>query len=393
MSSITISAHLTGAAAAVRAVISTASDLSSPTYSASVASVGTLVKITQTGLAADTQFYYGLEIDGVLNTTIIGKFKTPPAAPGTASSFKFAFSSCANNGSNHVVFDRIRAQAPLFFAHLGDFHYYDISTNNIGRFRGGYEQQFSQARQHQLYREVPTVYMFDDHDYGPNDSNGTSASRNAALAAYRERVPHHPLVNNGAGDQVYHSFEIGRCLFIVTDLRSEASPEGQTDNASKTKMGAVQKAWFKGLLSNPANAGKLFIWLSTSPFICNPTVGEDHWGGYTTERTELANHIKAHCLNRFFVLTGDTHALAMDDGTNGDFATGGGGAVREFTASPLDTSTGTWSATYSSGYIQNVGQFGIVEITDTGSSTVSVTWTGMRADGTVLTTLSFNMTL
>lgn len=393
MSSITISAQLTKAAAAVRAVISTNAGLTSPIYSAPVASVGNLVKITQTGLAADTQFYYGLEIDGVLNTTITGKFKTPPAAAGTAQSFKFAFSSCANTNSNHVVFDRIRAQNPLFFAHLGDFHYLNIGSNNIGLFRGGYEAQFAQARQHQLYREIPTVYMFDDHDYGPNDSNGTSASRNAALAAYRERVPHHPLVNNGAGDQVYHSFEIGRCLFIVTDLRSEASPVGQTDNASKTKMGAAQKTWFKGLLSNPANAGKVFIWLSTSPWVPNVRVGEDHWGGYSTERTELANHIKANCLDRFFVLSGDTHAVGLDDGTHGDWATGGGGPVREFTASPLDTSTGTWTATYTSGYILNTGQFGIVEITDTGTSTIGVTWTAMKADGTVLYTMSFNCTV
>jgi alkaline phosphatase D len=352
-----------------------------------------VAKMTKTGLAANTQFYYGVEIDGVLNTTITGKFKTPPTAAGTAASFKFAFSSCANTGSNHVVFDRIRAQNPLFFAHLGDFHYLDIATDNIGRFRGGFETQFSQARQHQLYREIPTIYMFDDHDYGPNDSAASSASRPAALAAYREWVPHPPLVENGVADAVYHSFEIGRCLFIVTDLRSMATHESVTDSPAKTKMGTIQKAWFKALLADPANANKVFVWLSTSPWVPNVQAGEDHWGGYSTERIELADYIKATCPGRLFILSGDTHAVGLDDGSHGDWATGGGGPIREFTASPLDTSTGTWTATYTSGYILNVGQFGIVEVTDTGGSTVDINWVAMKSDGAVLYTMAFTINL
>ena len=378
---------------ACRLAVSTSVAITSPTYSPSVDAVLGAAKLTVSGLAANTQYYCAVEVAGVIDMATIGKFKTPPAAIGTASSFKFAFSSCQNFDSNHVVFDRIRAQDPLFFMHLGDLHYGDYSPNRPGLFRGAFDRQLLPARPNQLFREVPTFYMFDDHDYGPNDSAGNSTSRDAALAAFRERVPHPPLVLNGVTDPVYYSFEIGRVLFIVTDLRSMASHESVTDNSAKTKMGAAQKTWFKNILSDPANSGKVFVWMSTSPWVPNVTAGEDHWGGYSTERTELADYIKIHCLNRIFVLSGDTHAVGLDDGTHGDWATGGGGPVREFTASPLDTSTGTWTATYTSGYILNTGQFGIVEITDTGTSTIGVTWTAMKADGTVLYTMSFNCTV
>src|SRR5690606_13311322 len=101
----------------------------------------------------------------------------------------------------------------------------------------------------------------------------------------------------------YYSFEVGRVLFIVTDLRSMASNKTATDNSSKTMMGAAQKTWFKNLISDSNNAGKLIVWVCSRVWGGVTTVGADHWGGFTTERTELADHIKTHALGRFCVLS------------------------------------------------------------------------------------------
>ena len=40
---------------------------------------------------------------------------------------------------------------------------------------------------------ICTDYMWDDHDYGPNDSDRFSPARDAALSSYRDVVPHFPL--------------------------------------------------------------------------------------------------------------------------------------------------------------------------------------------------------
>jgi phosphodiesterase/alkaline phosphatase D-like protein len=386
MSSVTVSARVSRNVSC-RLAVSTSPLMTSPVYSPSVSAAFGVAKMTCSGLAANTTYHCAVEVAGVLNRSLIGTFKTPAAG---AHTFKIAFSSCADDNSNHVVHDRIRTEAPLFFMHLGDIHYRDIAANNPVLFRSAFDQVQRQARPAQLMRQIPTLYMYDDHDFGPNDSWSGSASRDAAVRVYRQRVPAPPLVETGDTAATYYSFEIGRVLFIVTDLRSMASQKSDSDTASKTKMGAAQKAWFKNLLSTAT--GKIICWFSTSPFIPNTTAGADHWGGYHTERVEIANHIKANCLGRIFILTGDTHAVGLDDGTNGDFATGGGGAVREFTASPLDRTTGTWPATYTSGYIQNRGQFGLVEFVDTGGATITVNWTAMLHDGTVLATQSFTRT-
>ena len=42
--------------------------------------------------------------------------------------------------TSHDVFTTIRQLNPLFFLHMGDMHYLDISANNRDLFRAGYER-------------------------------------------------------------------------------------------------------------------------------------------------------------------------------------------------------------------------------------------------------------
>lgn len=385
MSGITVAVKLTKPASSLRLAVSDDSEFGSPTFSSPVAPSGRVAKLSVTGLSPNTDYYCAVEIDGHLDTSKIGTFRTLPA-PGPAS-FKCAFSGDAQSGSNHAVFSRIVTENPLFFIHLGDLHYNHVSSNEVSLFEAAYDQVLAQSNQAALYRQVPTLYMWDDHDFGPDNSHGGSAGRDAACEAYRLRVPHPPLVEEGATDAVYFTYQVGRVLFIFTDQRSMASPASATDNSSKTILGATQKAWFKGLLADVENEGKLFVWVCSRVWGGVPTSGADHWGGSTTERTELADHIKAHCADRFCVLSADMHSLAIDDGTNHDFATGGGAPTPVFQASPLDmTGATTWGgATYSEGgRFTNNGQYGTMEVTDSGGSTIGVIWKGCDSTGNLL---------
>ena len=366
----------------LRLAVSLNSDLSSPIYAGPEDTVGRVARFDVSGLAAGTQYYYGVELDGELLTKKIGKLKTKPAA-----SFKFAFASCNSSGSDSAVFDAIVAEDPDFFIHVGDLHYEDISSADIALFNDAFNVTLASGPG-RLFSNVATHYIFDDHDYGPNDSDGTFVGRAQSVEAYRQRVPHPTLEEAGPDGAIYHSFEVGRCVFIMTDLRSRASPKGATDDASKTMMGATQKAWFKDLLSDPANAGKFFFWCSSRVFTTTTIAGHDSWAGFTTERTEIADHIKANCLGRIAILTGDRHQLGIDDGTNSDYATGGGGPVPVFMAAPLDRATNTHgSGTFSEGVSSGQGQYGIVEVTDSGGSTITIDMTGTNTAGATLATL------
>lgn len=393
MSSITVAIKLTRDSSFVRLAVDTTGDFTSPVYSSVSATSGRVAKLSLAGLDADTEYFCAVQIGGVLDTSTIGKFKTPPSGP---ESFKCAFSGDATLGSNSVVFDQIRAQLPLFFIHMGDLHYQNIATASEALYLAAYDGVLASAKQGQLFREVPTLYMWDDHDFGAGDSYSASPSRNVACQAYRRRVPHPALVETGDTDAIYYTHEVGRVMFIFTDQRSMASNKADTDNSSKTMLGATQKAWFKGLLSDSANAGKLFVWVCSRVWGGVATAGADHWGGFTTERVELANHIKLYCADRFCVLSADMHSLAIDDGTNHDFASGGGAPTPTFQAAPLDqTGAETYGgATYSEGgRFTNNGQFGTMEITDAGGADVNVNWKGYSSTGTELVQYDFDVTL
>src|ERR1043166_10002155 len=94
----------------------------------------------------------------------LGAFKTFPPKDQPAS-FNFAFASCAKTGSENPVFNTIRNLRPLFFMNDGDFHYLNITSNALVKFRMAYDQVLISPAQARLYRSVPFIYVWDDHAF------------------------------------------------------------------------------------------------------------------------------------------------------------------------------------------------------------------------------------
>lgn len=369
-----VNAKLLKDSGAVRLLVSQSQDLSDPIYSAYYSASSTLnnrvASLTIANLSPNTLYYYAVEADDMVDRVYWGKFRTFPAGP---ASFMVAFGSCAETGSSHQIFETIRNLNPLFFIHTGDMHYLDINTNDRNRFRQAYDTVLASPTQSALYRVVPLVYIWDDHDYGPNDSDATASGRQAARLTYQEYVPHYPLVAGAGNVAIYQAFDVGRVRFIVIDLRSERSPKSAPDNASKTMMGRAQKAWFKQELLNAQADHALVVWVSSVDWI--PELS-DGWYLYNTERSEIANLIKENKITNLIMLAGDLHLLGIDNGTHSDFATGGGAGFPVMQASPLDRFGLEAVVPYSEGVSSKRGQFGIMNVIDEGGSTVIVEWSG-----------------
>lgn len=362
----------------VRVVVSTNSDLSSPVFTSALQSVSTSndknISVKVTGLNADTQYYYGVTTDGKPDLNYVGECRTAP----TSGTFKIAFSGDAPAGSNHIVFDRIVAEDPLVFFHMGDLHYEDINTNDVQLFRDAYNTNFGASKWANLAQKYPWNYVWDDHDYGGNDSDSTNPAKTAAAEAYRDMFPHYDLELSG-NDAIYHSFSLGRIKFIFTDCRFYKSPKGDTDDASKTMLGTAQKTWLKNELADGKNNYALTVWFNSLPWISAQSSGADHWGGYTTERQEMADEVKSlgFDVNELVMISADMHALAFDDGSNSGYATGGGGAFTVLHGAPLDRVGSTKGGPYSEGVLEPAGgdgdQYVILTLIDNGTD--PITWT------------------
>lgn len=385
-------AKVTDEAAVVRIAYSSAPDLTDLSYSLSdtalLAVNNRVVDAAISGLAPASTYYYAVEIDGVLDTLTRGQFETFPEFG--AGVFTIALGSCAATGSNHAVFQTIRAHSPLLFLHMGDFHYQNIAVNDAGVFRAAYDAVLSSPNQSALYRSTAVDYTWDDHDYGPNNSDSTAPGRTASRLTYQEYVPHYPLVA-GTGDvPIFHTFTIGRVAFIVTDSRSARSPASATDDAAKTMLGTSQKAWFKQQLLSLEGVYPLKVWVNTLPWI--GTTGDDGWHLYTNERRELANFIKDNGISGLCMVSGDAHMLAIDNGSNSDYAAGGGAGFPVFHAAALDQSGSVKGGPYSHGAYPGRGQFGLMTVIDSGGASITVEWRGLTSTNTQRVAYSFTVT-
>ncbi len=380
-----------------RAVVSTDPNFSTAIYSTAQNAVNStnnlILSFPVSGLAGNSQYYYRFEVNGTLITSssAVGRFKTPVEGP---MSFSFIHAACAFT-SDHAAYSKMAELEALFYLNSGDLHYADISTASVLDHLEAYEDEvLSKDRAADFLKSRPIAYMWDDHDYCGNNSFGAVAGRQAARLAYQQYVPHYPLAA-GTGDvPIYQAFTIGRVRFIVTDLRSERV-------SGVTKMGLTQKNWFKSEVLAARDNGQIIAWVSPTSYSGNIT---DNWGGYTDERTELANFFRDNDIRNMFILSGDAHMVAVDNGDNADFATGTPNAHRYpiFQAAAINNFGSNKGGTYSEGVWTNPfvtsGQYGLVTVTDDLDSTVCVEFKAYRVEGifgaqSTLVTYSFCRTI
>lgn len=333
-----------------------------------------------------TSYYYAIEVEGKRDEDKLGQFETPPAEG--PFSFQIALGSCARTGSNGRVFDTIRKHDPFMFFHLGDFHYENISVNRRDLYAEAMEQALYAPAQNALYRAQPIMYVWDDHDFGPNNSGGDAPGKLSAQLNYRQYVPHYPLDAGNAPSPIYQAFTIGRVRFIVTDNRSERSNRRDDDNAQKSILGSKQKQWFKEELRKAKGNYGAIVWVNTMPWIAKQKKKQDHWGGYATERAELANYIVELGIDNLLMVSGDAHMLAFDDGSNSNYAQKSGKGFPVFHVSALDRTGSDKGGPYSHGTFPDGGQFGLVRFEDRGNE-VEITITGKNWEDKTIVSSTF----
>jgi alkaline phosphatase D len=289
------------------------------------------------------------------------------------------------------VFTQVAAQRPAFHLITGDLHYEDIAVDARDVFREAYGRVVSAPTQAALYRSVPVVYTWDDHDFGPNGSDRHSPSRTASHATYRELVPHHALASTDPQGPISQAFTVGRVRFLVLDCRSQRDRIDDPDVAGKTMLGAWQVEWLQRELLAAKGRFPLVFIVSSVSWVSNETERRDNWGRFTHERAALSDWMVDNGITGVCFLSGDAHMLAADDGTNNRYGVRGGPGFPALQAAPLDRGGsikgGPWS-------VEPVlpgpgeGQFGVVDVTDTGSR-IEVLFRGLNQDGAEKLRLAF----
>jgi hypothetical protein len=377
--------------ASTRLAVSLSSSLAAPVYFGPVAPTADgIASLQATGLQPGVRYYYALEDDGVLDTAFSGTFRTHPVAAGERASFIFGAAGDAgltgapddshitSAVSNNPVFDTMRAQSAvqdwLFFSHLGDFHYRNIATADASLYRAGYNDTLTfngtlgaAARQGRFYRDNALTYVWDDHDFGPNSSNRTAAGNATANSVYRERVPHYTLPSASTINQ---SWQVGRVLFIASDVRSARDPNGDPQSPTKTMLGTAQKAWMESVLTADTGAEAL-VWISPSRWLASDSSTGDTWNSFLHERDQLIEMFgDTGWLDKMIQLTADQHNLSLCSGPGNPW---GGFPIYMFAS--MDSDYGSLDSLYDLGAVAGRQQYGTVQVRDRGH-TIELDGTG-----------------
>jgi alkaline phosphatase D len=169
--------------------------------------------------------------------------------------------------------------------------------------------------------------IWDDHDFGPNDSDTSYTFKAKRSSCSRATGPIHrsdfPDVAGAFGIARY-----GDVTFFLLDDRYYRSPDLWPDGPDKTMFGARQLEWLKqALVSAPRNAIKIIA--GGSQFWNRPHRFEG-WHQFATEQRAFAEWLVARRIDGVLFVSGDRHfseLLKIDRP--------GAYPLYEFTSSPL----------------------------------------------------------
>ncbi len=260
------------------------------------------------GLNPDTRYYYHLKINGI-NTDSIWSMKTVPAI-GKSLFFKVGFGGgAAYNPEFERIWDTIATHDIDVFLGLGDNVYSDHHTlPQVSRFC--YYQRQSRAEFKRFSSSVPYLRIWDDHDFGENDSYGGPKKYEPKwkvdkLKVFKENFANPYYAHEGLPG-VYFDYRIGDIQFFMLDGRYYREP---STLEGPSMLGNAQKEWLKTELLKSDATFKVIVspvpWSDGSKGTMEGRI--DTWEGYKQEREEILSFLSEYNLQGVFLLSADRH--------------------------------------------------------------------------------------
>ena len=229
-------------------------------------------------------------------------FKT--AAPENQNGHvRFAFTSCVGDHGYDAAAGyadmAVRTNFDLLLM-LGDNHY--ANTNDPVKQRAYYADQRSRPGWRELTWQIPTYAIWDDHDFGPDNSDGTMPGKEKSLQTFKEHWAN-PSYGEPDTPGIYSKFTRGNVEFFLLDGRYYRDPNKATNLLNKTMLGPAQLAWFENALLESTAPIKVLV--SGSEWQSNGT--EDSWASFKKERSEIFQFIEDHNIRGVLLISGDRH--------------------------------------------------------------------------------------
>lgn len=315
---------------------------------------------------------YRLYIDGrEIRRPYKLQFKTPVnwRYRTTPPMLRFALGSCnfVNDpqydrvgkpyGGNYEIFENIVKMEPDLMLWLGDNTYLregDWYSRTGIHYR--YTHTRSLAQVQPLLGGMPNYAIWDDHDYGPNDSNGSFRDKNVTLETFK-LFWGNPTYGIAGGPGTTTTFERDDCQFFMLDNRYFSSHSGARGE-KPTILGKEQLDWLIEALATSKATFK-FVCIG-GQVLSTAELFENYINIAPEERDYLLNAIVGNRIKNVIFLTGDRHHSELSTFSKN------GIRIYDFTVSPLTALAYDPNRETNSNRIANTGfgarAFGMVEV-------------------------------
>ena len=283
------------------------------------------VKVVLEELNMNTDYVYDIYLnDEKMTPSVPTAFKTKKLWEWRekAPDFTFLLGSCfyINDaeydrpgkpyGKDTHILETMGAMPSDFMLWLGDNLYLreaDYSSASGMAYR--YSTNFRLPEMQVLRASRPNYAIWDDHDYGPNDSDGKFELKETSLELFKNYWGNKTFGEpDNAG--VYHKFKWSDCDFLCMDDRYYRSANSLADsidgkpNVNKQFYGKRQLDWLK---NNLISSNATFKFIVTGGQVLNPLADKECFYFYPTEFQELTHFIVENKINGVIFLTGDRH--------------------------------------------------------------------------------------
>lgn len=238
---------------------------------------------------------------------------------GDAPDFSFATGSCAYinepvydrpgtpYGSDYQIFQDIYQRDPDFMLWLGDNLYLrEADWNSNTGILHRYTHTRSTPEMQAMLGSMHHYAIWDDHDFGPNNSDRSYHRKRDTERAFKLFFPN---LNYIFDEGITGYFQWADCEFFLMDNRFWRTPNKRTDIADHDIIGEKQMEWLLDALVNSYAPFK-FVAIG-GEFLSTVQKDERHSNLAPNERAKLIDAIQKLKINGVIFLTGDVHITEL----------------------------------------------------------------------------------
>lgn len=290
---------------------------------------GFTAKCIASPLEPGVKYEYRLKINGkavslpyptTFSTQTLWQFRTdPPSFTVAAGSCNYVNETVYDRpgkpyGSEHEVFTSLAQKKPDLMLWLGDNTYLrepDWST------RTGVYHRYTHTRSlpevQPLLASTAHYATWDDHDFGPNDSDGTWVHKGLSLEAFQDFWGN-PSFGVEGEPGITTAFKYNDVDFFLLDNRYHRTPDFCKTCPERTQLGKTQLKWFLEALS--ASSAPFKIVAIGGQVLTSNEAHETYINLYKEERDLILAHIERENIKNVVFMTGDRHFTELSALTN-----------------------------------------------------------------------------